>query len=53
MVKDIRSTISLFVAGLGRLSRKEGRAAMIIGDIDIKRLIVYVQQVEEEKLRDI
>ncbi|XP_049365279.1 uncharacterized protein LOC125830116 [Solanum verrucosum] len=33
-------------------SRIQGRAAMLIGDIDISRLMVYVQQVEEEKLRD-
>ncbi|KAK4737058.1 hypothetical protein R3W88_000755 [Solanum pinnatisectum] len=44
MVADMRSRMSLFVAGLARLSSKEGRAAMLIGDIDISRLIVYVQQ---------
>ena len=30
----------------------EGRAAMLIGDIDISRLMEYVQQVEEDKLKD-
>ncbi|XP_015087061.1 uncharacterized protein LOC107030206 [Solanum pennellii] len=44
--------MSLFFTGLGRASSKEGRDAMLISDMDVSRLIVYVQQVKEEKLRD-
>uniref|UniRef100_M1DU58 Retrotransposon gag protein n=1 Tax=Solanum tuberosum TaxID=4113 RepID=M1DU58_SOLTU len=52
MVADMRSSMSLFVAGLSHLSSKEGKAAMLIRDMDIARLMVYVQQAEEEKPRD-
>ena len=37
--------MSIFVVGLGHLSSKEGGEAMIIGDMDISRLMVYVKQV--------
>ncbi len=40
--------MNLFIVGLGRVSSKESRAAMLIGDMDISRLIVYVLQVEEK-----
>ncbi|XP_049399914.1 uncharacterized protein LOC125864005 [Solanum stenotomum] len=52
MVADIRSKMSVFVARLSCLSSKDSRAAMLIEDMYIERLMVYVQQVEEEKLRD-
>lgn len=46
LVKDMRSIMSLFVGGLGHSSRKEDKIAMLISDMDISRLIGYVQQVE-------
>ncbi|XP_049362758.1 uncharacterized protein LOC125827503 [Solanum verrucosum] len=52
MVADMRSRMSLFVAGLSHLSSKEGKAAMLIGDMDISGLMIHVQRVEDEKLRD-
>uniref|UniRef100_M1DMG3 Gag-pol polyprotein n=1 Tax=Solanum tuberosum TaxID=4113 RepID=M1DMG3_SOLTU len=52
MVADMRSRMNLFVAGLSYLSSKEGIATMLIGDMDIARLRIHVQQVEEDKLRD-
>ncbi|KAH0765418.1 hypothetical protein KY285_001289 [Solanum tuberosum] len=44
MVADMRSRMSLFVAGLSRLSSNESKAAMLIGDMDIVRLMIHVQQ---------
>ena len=52
MVKDMRSRMSLLVAELGLSSRKEGRAEILIGEIDISRLMIYVQYVEHEKIMD-
>uniref|UniRef100_M1D8M1 Gag-pol protein n=1 Tax=Solanum tuberosum TaxID=4113 RepID=M1D8M1_SOLTU len=52
MIADMKSRMSLLVTGLSRLSSKEGRATILIGDMDISRWMDYVQQVQEEKLRD-
>ncbi|KAK4718262.1 hypothetical protein R3W88_016600 [Solanum pinnatisectum] len=43
MVTDMRSRMSLFVVGLSHLSSKEGKTAMLIGDMDIARLMIHVQ----------
>ncbi|XP_049359236.1 uncharacterized protein LOC125823921 [Solanum verrucosum] len=52
MVANMRSRMSLFIVGLSRLLSKEGKATMLIGDMDISRMMIQVQQVEEDKLRD-
>ncbi|KAG5619951.1 hypothetical protein H5410_005169 [Solanum commersonii] len=52
IVADMRSRMSLFVSRLSHLSSKEGKATMLIGDMDIARIMIHVQQVKEDKLRD-
>jgi len=49
---DMRSMMSLFMSGLCRLLSKEGNEAMLIGDMDISRLMIHVQQVGEDKPKD-
>lgn len=51
MVKDMWSKMNLFVTSLGLASSREGRVEILFGDIDICRIIVYVKQDYEEKLR--
>lgn len=45
--------MSLYVARLTRVSRKEGKMTILINKMDIERFMFYVQQVDKEKLRDI
>lgn len=52
MVFDMKNRMSLFMSGLSRLSSKEGKATMLIGDMDIARLMIHMQQVEEDKLKE-
>ncbi|KAH0709376.1 hypothetical protein KY284_010803 [Solanum tuberosum] len=44
MVAHMRSRMSLFVAGLSRLSSKEGKTTILIGDMDIAIPMTHVQQ---------
>lgn len=44
--------MSLFIGGLSLLSSKEGKATMLVGDMDISRLMIHVQQVEKYKMRE-
>ena len=52
MVVEMRSNISLFIVGLFCQPTKKGKATRLIGEMDIERLMIHVQQVEEDKLKD-
>ncbi|WMV32581.1 hypothetical protein MTR67_025966 [Solanum verrucosum] len=52
MVANMRNIMSLFVSGISRLSSKEGKEAMLIGYMDMAILMVHVQHVEEDKLKN-
>lgn len=52
MVDGIRSKMILFIVGLTRLSSKDGKTIMLIGDMGIARLMIHVQQVEKDQLKD-
>ncbi|KAH0652537.1 hypothetical protein KY289_030215 [Solanum tuberosum] len=52
MIADMKSRMSLFVVGLSPQSSKEGKAAMLIGDLDLARVMIHIQQVEDDNLKD-
>ena len=53
MVANPRSRISKFVIGVSSLLEKECRMTMLLNDVDICRFMVYAQQIEESKIREI
>lgn len=50
--ETIRSIMSFFVVGMFRLSRRESKSAILVGFMDIARLIIHVQEVEEDNMID-
>ncbi|KAG5609830.1 hypothetical protein H5410_021111 [Solanum commersonii] len=53
MVVDMRNMMSLFVFLLSYLSNKKGKATMLIGHMNISRLMINVHQVERDKLKSL
>lgn len=52
IVVDMRRRMGLLFTELSHWSSKEGKKVMLIGDIDLARLMIHVQHVEEDKLKD-
>lgn len=49
----MKCTIQLIVAEFSRMLSKESRDVLFIGKVDILRFMVYVQKIEEQKMRNI
>ena len=52
MVADSRARMSKFVSGVSEDVVKECRTAMLVKELDISRLMVHAQQIEEEKVKE-
>ncbi|XP_055814193.1 uncharacterized protein LOC129883587, partial [Solanum dulcamara] len=52
MIPHMRSKMRKFVSGLGKHVKKECKAMLMISDMDFSRLMVYAQQVEDDKKKD-
>lgn len=52
MISYMKSIISLVVIGLPRQSDKKSKATMLISDTGISRMMIQVEQVDDNNLRD-
>ena len=52
MVADSKAQMNKFMYGVSDLVKTECRNAMLLGDMNISRLMTHAQQVEGDKLRE-
>ena len=52
MMEDPRVKMGQFVSGLGEMVGSEGQSALLHTEMDLSRLMTYVEQVEDRKLRE-
>ena len=52
MVSDSRTQINKFLYGVSDLVKTECRNSMLLGDMNISRLMTHAQQLEGDKLRE-
>ena len=52
MMEDPRVKMGQFVSGLGEMVGSEGQSALLHTEMDLSRLMTYVEHVEDRKLRE-
>ena len=52
IVADSRAQMNKFLYGVSSLVKKEYRNAMLLGDMNISRLMTHAHKVEDDKLRE-